>query len=186
MKTLLLALAASASILSAETPPAAPEQAPAVIVDEKIAAENRAKAKAAWDADQKSLGDKEFAEMEKDYQEINTNYKSPQVKQLLTQFIAKWKKGNRVGCATLYLAQKSGGAAQEALLKKCTEEFSDSYYLDGTQVGGLARLFLADFYKKAGKSAQVKTLATELRKEFPNAQDHSRRSITELLKAVEK
>ena len=186
MKSLLLTLAVSISTLCAQTPPTAPAKAGAAFVEEKVAAENRAKTKAAWDADQKSIGAKEFAEMEKDYQEINTNYKSPQVKQLLNQFIAKWKKGNRVGCATLYLAQKSGGADQEQLLKKCSGDFSDSYYLDGSQVGGLSRLFLASYYKKAGKTAQAKALADELRKDFPNAQDHSRRSLIELLSEVEK
>ena len=185
----VLAVAAwfgSTSPTYAQTPAAPVAKAAEGTVSETEAAANRAKAKEAWNQDRKTLGANEFADLEKEYQEINTNYKTPQIKALLQKFIDKWKTGNRVGCATLYLAQKSGGEARETLLKKCVGEFSDSYYLDGTQVGGLGRLFLADFYKQAGKPDEVKKLATELRKDFPTAQDHSRHRIVDLLEQLEK
>ncbi len=64
--------------------------------------------------------------------------------------------------------------------------FHEAINLDGTQVGGLGRLFLADFYKQAGKADEVTKLAAELRKDFPAAQDHSRHRVAELLKQLEK
>lgn len=151
---------------------------------EKVFAANRAQAKKAWDEDIKTFG-KDFADLEKEYQEINANYKSQQIKELLTKFIEKWKKGNRVGCATLYLAQKSGGELREKLLLQCAGEFSDAWYLDGTQVGGLGRLYLASHYKKAGKQDEVKKLVEEIRKDFATSQNHSREMIVDALKELE-
>ena len=169
------------SSMAADAPPATP-----ALVSDKDLSENKTKAKEAWATDQKKLGAKEFAEMEKEYQEINTNYKSPQVKDLLTKFIEKWKTGNRVGCATLYLAQKSSGETRETLLKKCVGEFSGAFYLDGTQVGGLGRLFLAGYYKQTNKPDEMKKLVAELKKDFSGAQDHGRRSVVQMLGDLEK
>ncbi len=170
----------------AEDPPATPEKAAVATVDEKDASENRAKAKVAWNTDRKTLSAEQFAEMEKEYQEINQNFKAPNVKDLLTKFIEKWKKGNRVGCATLYLAQKTGGPGREELLKKCVGEFSDCYYLNGAQVGGMGRLYLAMYYKQAGKADDAKKLAAELKKDFANAQNHSRQKVVALLGDLDK
>ena len=165
---------------------AAPEAAPVPpdAAKEKLFAANRSKAKTAWDQDTKTFS-KDFTELENEYQEINANCKSAQIKDLLTKFIEKWKKGNRVGCATLYLAQKSGGELREKLLLQCVGEFSDAWYLDGTQVGGLGRLYLASHYKKAGKAEQVKKLVEEIRKDFATSQNHSREMIVDALKELE-
>ena len=165
---------------------AAPEAAQAApdVAKEKLFAANRAKAKIAWDKDMKTFA-KDFTELEKEYQGINAKYKSPEIKGLLTKFIEKWKTGNRVGCATLYLAQKSGGESREKLLKQCVGEFSDAWYLDGTQVGGLGRLYLASFYKQSGKLEEVKKLVTEIHKDFATSQDHSRNLIIDMMKELE-
>ena len=182
---LSLLLGMSPSVISAD-PPAAAEKSAVVTVDEKQAAENRAKAKVAWNSDRQKLSADQFSEMEKEYQEINQNFKAPNVKELLAKFIEKWKTGNRVGCATLYLAQKSGGPAREELLKKCVGEFSDNYYLNGAQVGGMGRLFLAGYYRQTGRVDEAKKLAAELRKDFANAQNHQRQSVVALLADIEK
>ncbi len=181
LAALTLLLSAAPPLMLGDTPPPA-----AGTVTDAESTANKAKAKTAWATDQKKLGAKEFTEMEKEYQEINTNYKMPEVKDLLEKFIAKWKTGNRVGCATLYLAQKSSGETRETLLKKCAGEFSDTWYLDGTQVGGLGRLYLASHYKKTGKADETTKLVAELKKDFPAAQDHSRRRLVDQLAELEK
>lgn len=165
---------------------AAPEAAPVQpdAAKGRLFAANRAKAKVAWDQDMKTFA-KDFTELEKEYQEINQKYKSPEIKDLLAKFIEKWKTGNRVGCATLYLAQKSGGELREKLLLQCAGEFSDAWYLDGTQVGGLGRLYLASHYKKAGKPDEVKRLVEEIRNDFATSQNHSREMIVDALKELE-
>ena len=118
--------------------------------------------------------------------EINKNYKAPNVKESLEAFIKKWKDGNRVGCATLYLAQKSGGSEREKLLEKCVKDYSDAYYLNGCAVGGLSRLYLASYYQQNGKASAAKKLVEEIKKNYAEAEDHSGRLIVDQLGDLEK
>ncbi|RYD28893.1 MAG: hypothetical protein EOP86_22440, partial [Verrucomicrobiaceae bacterium] len=129
----------SLSPLSAQLPPRAGDpkkeektpEPPSERDRERIRERNQRKAQEAWARDKKKRSAKDYAAMESEYQNINTNFKSPEVKTLLNDFIKKWKDGNRVGCATMYLAQKSGGDEREKLLETCVKKFSDAYYLDG-------------------------------------------------------
>ena len=84
----------------------------------------------------------------------------------------------------MYLAQKSGGAEREALLKTAIKDFSDSYYLDGCCVGGLARLYLASYYKQNGKDKEAEQLIAEIEKDYKDAQDHSGKPILDAARAV--
>ena len=153
---------------------------------ERIRTRNHRKAQEAWARDQKKRNAKQYAEMESEYQEINKNFKAPNVKELLEAFIKKWKDGNRVGCATMYLAQKSGGAEREKLLEKCVKDYSDAYYLNGCAVGGLSRLFLASHYQQNGKASAAKKLVEEIEKNYAEAADHSGRLIVDQLRELKK
>jgi hypothetical protein len=144
---------------------------------ERIYQRNHRKAEEAWAEEKKKRSARDYAQMETEYQEINKNYKGPNVKELLSAFIKKWKDGNRVGCATLYLAQKSGGAEKEKLLETCIKKYSDAYYLNGCSVGGLARLQMASWCLENGKKAEAKKLIEEIEKSYADAQDHSRNII---------
>ncbi|HEX2747281.1 MAG TPA: hypothetical protein VHM91_04710 [Verrucomicrobiales bacterium] len=153
---------------------------------ERIRTRNKRKAEEAWAEDKKKRSAKDYAQMESEYQEINKNFKAANVKDLLEAFIKKWKDGNRVGCATMYLAQKSGGAEREKLLETCIKKFSDAYYLDGCSVGGLARLFQASSYQQSGKAAEAKKLIAEIEKSYDDAQDHSGNIIGDQAAALKK
>jgi hypothetical protein len=153
---------------------------------ERIRTRNRRKAEEAWARDQKKRNSKQYAEMETEYQQINKNFKAPNVKELLESFIKKWKDGNRVGCATMYLAQKSGGAEREKLLEKCIKEFSDAYYLDGCSVGGLSRLYLASYYRQNGKDSAATKLIEDLEKNYADAADHGGQLLVDQLGELKK
>jgi hypothetical protein len=153
---------------------------------ERIRTRNKRKAEEAWAEDKKKRSAKDYAQMESEYQEINKNFKAANVKDLLEAFIKKWKDGNRVGCATMYLAQKSGGAEREKLLETCIKKFSDAYYLDGCSVGGLARFFQASSYQQSGKAAEAKKLIAEIEKSYDDAQDHSGNIIGDQAAALKK
>ncbi|MCB1097927.1 MAG: hypothetical protein R3F19_19745 [Verrucomicrobiales bacterium] len=153
---------------------------------ERLHKRNKRNAETAWAKDEKKMSKKEFAEMERDYQQINKNYKASDIKEVIGNFLKKYKEGNRVGCATLYLAQKSSGDAREALLKTAIENFSDSYYLDGCNVGGLARLYLASYYKQTGKNSDAERLIAEIKKDYKDAQDHSGKPILDAAQALAK
>jgi hypothetical protein len=144
---------------------------------DRIYQRNKRKADEAWAEDKKKRSAKDYSQLETEYQEINKNYKGPNVKDLLAAFIKKWKDGNRVGCATLYLAQKSGGAEKEKLLETCIKKYSDAYYLNGCSVGGLARLQMASLCLANGKKSEAKKLVEEIEKSWADAQDHNRNII---------
>ncbi len=153
---------------------------------QRIRDRNRRKAQEAWAQDKKKRSAKEYAEMESEYQEINKNFKAANVKDLLEAFIKKWKDGNRVGCATLYLAQKTGGPGREKLLQTCIDEFSDTYYLNGCSVGGLSRLFMASWYQQNGKASQAKKVIEEIEKSYADAQDQIGNIIGDLASELKK
>lgn len=151
---------------------------------EKALRTNDRAAQEAMARDAKLFNNKEFSQLEADYQAASARYREPDAVEALQKFLARWTKGNRVGCATLYLAQKSCGPEREKLLQECIEKYSDCYYLNGCQVGGLARLFLLDSLKAAGKQTEADKLLAEIKDKYALANDHSGRLIIEILEAT--
>jgi TolA-binding protein len=93
--------------------------------------------------------------------------------QLLDSIVVQYPRLNRAGCAQLYRAQQERGEAKERLLKDCIARFANCYYGDGTQVGPYAMLQLAVLYQKQGKTAEAEQLFAGIRKQYPDAVDHS-------------
>ena len=153
---------------------------------ERMHKRNQRNAERAWAIDQKKMKRDEFRQMEIDYQEINDKYKEPEIKEIIERFLLKYKEGNRVGCALMYLAQKTGGPDRETLLLRAIEEHSDAYYLNGCNVGGMARLYLASLYMREGKKAEAERWIAEIEKDFDDAQDHSGKPIVEMARALRK
>jgi len=148
---------------------------------ERMRKRNHRHAQEAWARDKKNFRSKKFEEMEKDYQEINDKYREPESAEIIERFLKKYKTGNRVGCATMYLAQKSRGKDRENLLKKAIADFSDCYYLNGCCVGGIARLYLAGYYQQTGDKSEAEKLVKEIEKDYATAQDHRKNPIIDQL-----
>lgn len=185
MKTILIGLLACGFVAVVQPSPARDKDDKAVkklseSQIERMHKRNKRKAEEAWARDAKKRSRDEMAAMEKDYQEINAKYKDPEIMEILERFLKKYKEGNRVGCATMYLAQKSGSATREKVLQKAIDDFSDAYYLDGCNVGGLARLYLASHYKKMGDDRKAEKLIDEIEKDYEDAQDHSGKPIIDM------
>lgn len=164
---------------------AAPKAASAVTErkKEKALRDNDRAAQEAMARDAKLFNAREFRELESDYQAASARYREADAKTVLETFLKKWTKGNRVGCATLYLAQKSGGEEREKLLRECIEKYNECYYLNGCQVGGLARLHLWDALKGAGKTAEADKLMVELKDKYSLCNDHTGRLLIEIVDA---
>lgn len=150
---------------------------------EQALRENKRAAQEAMARDAKTFRGKELRELETEYQVINDRYRDPEITDLLKAFLGKWDKGNRVGCSKLYLAKKSRGAEREALLRECITEFSDCYYLNGCQVGALARLHLWNDLKQAGKTEEADKLLAELKSKFALANTHTGELIIDLIES---
>ncbi|GAA5121558.1 hypothetical protein JIN84_00895 [Luteolibacter yonseiensis] len=140
---------------------------------ERAAEENKDKARDAWQKDGKKLKGDELESMEGLYQKANENPRTPENQELLKQVIEKYPKSNRAGCAACYIGQFSRDPDESReYLEMAIKEYSDCYYLNGTSVGGWARLLLAGKEKQRGDAAKAKKLMEEIRKDYATATDH--------------
>lgn len=184
MKLLSKLVLVTTVVLATACPVAAADKPASAITErkrEKALRENDRAAEEAMARDVKIFNGKEFRELEADYQAASARFREADAKAALETFLTKWTKGNRVGCATLYLAQKSSGEQKEKLLRECIEKHSDCYYLNGAQVGGLARLFLWDFLKGAGRADEAAKMLAEIQEKFALCNDHSGRLLADIV-----
>jgi TolA-binding protein len=153
--------------------------AAAAVEKNKLAARDRAR------RDSETYSEEERREIESLYQVANKNWRSPEAVDSLEKLIANYDKANRTGCAVLYLGQMSEGEKRLEYLRKAVADFSDCYYFNGCQVGGYARLVLADTLAKAGKKDEAMQLIEELRADYPTATDHGGRLIGDVITKID-
>ncbi len=94
------------------------------------------------------------------------------------EFVEEFPESNRAGCTVQYLGQMIPGDERVAYFEKAIEEYSDSWYGDGVEVGAYARFYLAHHYLKNGKKAMADKLFQELQDLYPDAIRHNGRLIS--------
>ncbi len=147
----------------------------------KILEQNKQAARVRGRKDREIYSAKQLREIETLYQVANKNWRSSEAIQSLETLIAKYDKANRTGCAVLYLGQMSKGEQRLKYLQTAAEDFSDCYYYDGCQVGGYARLILADTLMALERKKEANQCLAEIRKDFSNATDHKGRLLISLI-----
>jgi hypothetical protein len=137
---------------------------------ERAMEDNRKKAREAWQKDERQFKADELSAMEQLYQKANENPRTPEAQEMLKELIKKYPKSNRAGCAALYIGQFSRDAGESGkYLELAIKDYSDCYYLNGTSVGGWARMLMAG----RENGAKAKKLKEEIRKDYPDATNHS-------------
>lgn len=144
----------------------------------------RARAQARMRRDLETFTREQLREIEQLYQSVNQNLRAPESRGRLQELIDKYPASNRAGCAALYLAQISGEADREILLKQAVERYADAWYGDGTQVGPMARAYLASFYQKQQRQEEAVATARAIATETPDAVDHQGRRIVDMLRGM--
>ncbi len=172
----VLATIIFAQSLQAADPPPAREPVPQAQRDKLVA-----KAKERARRDTKKYSREQLQEAEQLYQVANKNWRTVEAKVSLEKMVQKYPDINRTGCAVLYLAQYSKGEAREKLLKDAVEKYGDCFYLDGCQVGGLARYFLGMQYRESGRDDKAKQTFNEIRNQYADAIDHKGVLIVSML-----
>lgn len=122
--------------------------------------------------DNKHYTKKELSDASSLYQVANREWKSEKTIANLKIVLKKYPKCNRAGCAALYLGQMLTGNAKEKYYKVAIEQYSDSFYGDGVQVGAYARFLVAEYYKENNQDAEAAGLLEEIKKLYPDAIDH--------------
>lgn len=147
----------------------------------KLVEQNKQAARARAAKDRETYSAEQLREIEQLYQVANRNWRSPEAVASLEQLIGKFDKANRTGCAVLYLGQMSEGEQRLKYLRRAIEQFSDCYYFDGCQVGGYARLVLADTLAGLGQKDEAAKLLADVRKDYQNATDHRGRRLIDVI-----
>ena len=133
--------------------------------------------------DRTKYTDIQLSEAESLYQVANQKWGTPEANDSLQAMIKKYPDINRTGCAVLYIAQKSEGAARAKYLQDCIEKYNDCMYGDGVQVGVLARFLLAADYQSKGEKEKAAALYSELKTKYAEAVDHGGNLLTDSIKA---
>lgn len=168
-----------ATIAATLSPLAVPAQQPAEAKKpsdaklERIHRNNKRNAEEMMARDSRVVSARDMNDLEQTYQIANRSPRTPEGIEALKKVVEKYPKSNRAGCAALYLGRWTQGDDQERYLKLAIDQYSKSYYLDGTSVGGYARVILGQLYKQAGKEAEANKLLDEVRKDYADAQTHS-------------
>lgn len=144
----------------------------------------RATAQARMRRDLDTFTREQLREIEQLYQSANKDLKAPESRGRLQELIDKYPASNRAGCAALYLAQLSPEADREAMLKQAIDRHADAWYGDGTQVGPMARAYLAALYQKQQRQEEAAAVARAIATETPDAVDHRGRRIIDVLRGL--
>lgn len=144
----------------------------------------RASAQVRMRRDLETFTREQLREIEQLYQSANQNLRAPESRGRLQELIDKYPASNRAGCAALYLAQMSGDNDREVLLKQAIEQHADAWYGDGSQVGPLARAYLASLYQKHQRQDEAAVIARAVAAETPDAVDHQGRRIVDVMKGI--
>jgi vacuolar-type H+-ATPase subunit E/Vma4 len=158
------------------------------LIEQARMQQRRDKAKAAARArmrqDRGKYSPEVLGEVEQLYQTANKNWRSPEAVAALEKLVNEYPDLNRTGCATLYLGQMSQGTDKVDYLTQAMNDFGDSYYGDGVNVGAYAGFLLACYHHQNGDYDQADAIFKNLRDEQPDAIDHQGRSLVDLIDEI--
>ncbi len=132
--------------------------------------QRRASERAARDAD--VYTHEQLGAIETIYQEARKKLSAAEKEEAYATLAARYPLANRTGCAMLFSARAGEGAVRERKLREVIASWSDCHYLDGTSVGGVARLVLARDLIAAGRKGEAVILLDELERDFTGCIDH--------------
>lgn len=159
--------------------PTVPKSSPGASLDQL-----RATAQTRMRRDLETFTPEQMREIETLYQSANRNLRAPESRGRLQELVDKYPASNRAGCAALYLAQGAGDHDREVLLKQVIDRHADAWYGDGTQVGPMARAFLASWYVKQKEQEEAVATARAILADTPDAIDHQGRRLVDILKGM--
>ncbi len=153
-----------------------PVQTPA---EEKAQLENKKKAKARALEDDKYYTSQERRELAELYMSWYKTKKVNEQKAIAQKFLRRYPKANAAGWVQLNLAHISPRQEEIKLLKQAIKDYNDCYYLNGVQVGALARSRLVKCLNRIGKKEEAEKYLRELKESYPTATDYYGKFFTE-------
>ena len=130
--------------------------------------------------DRAKFAQDQLVEVEKLFAVVTQKGGTPEAKNSMDKLIKDFPECNRTGCAMLYTAQRAQGEERVKLLNECVDKYGDCFYRDGVQVGAFARYVLARECLAKGDAKKADALASEIKRNFPGAIDHSGNMLLDL------
>lgn len=134
-------------------------------------------------AEERRFSAEQLREIERLYQEAKRADTGEGLARGFQPLLDRFPSANRTGCAILLMARVTQGEAREALLKRAIREHGDACFLDGTNVGGVARLMLAQDAGAAGRADEARRLRDEIAKGFSNELDFGAVPLVDVISA---
>lgn len=133
------------------------------------------------EADQRRFTAEQLREIEGMYQSAKQAAVTDEMAAAFQPLMEKYPAANRTGCAVLLLARLKTGAGRTDLLQRAIKEHGDAYFLDGTNVGGVARLMLAQDAETAGRDADARRWRDEIRRDYAGELDFGAVPLVDIL-----
>ncbi|MDB4673534.1 M56 family metallopeptidase [Verrucomicrobiales bacterium] len=131
---------------------------------------NISKARARSNEDRSRLGATKFRELEQTYQATKKIGDHGNAVSAMKELILTFPKSNRAGCSAIYIARLlQPGAERSDWLARCTENWGECYFLDGTSIGALARKLQAEDLLAIGDRTSAQNIYTAIAEQFPGA-----------------
>ena len=134
-------------------------------------------------AEEQRFSAEQLREIERLYQEAKKAGTGEELVREFQPLLDRFPSANRTGCAVLLMARVSQGEARKALLTRAIQHHGDACFLDGTNVGGVARLMLAQDAEAAGRTADALRWKDEIEKSFPHELDFGAVPLVDVIKA---
>ncbi|MBK8035650.1 MAG: M48 family metalloprotease [Verrucomicrobiaceae bacterium] len=129
-------------------------------------------------ADEARFSVAELREIERLYQEAKQKETGVDIAAAFAPLIERFPASNRAGCAVLLLARLSSGPERAALLARAASQHAGDYFLDGTNVGGVARLMQA---QDAQDPAEARKWREEILSRFAEELDFGAVPLADLI-----
>ncbi|RYD28892.1 MAG: M56 family metallopeptidase [Verrucomicrobiaceae bacterium] len=143
-----------------------------------------AAARARANRDTERYSPEELHAMELIYQEAKKRPDFDSMIPAMQPLFDRFPASNRAGCAALYLGRRLEGEERARLLTWAADSAGDCLFLDGTTVGGLARILLARDALTAGRPDEAAARLREARASHADGIDFEGNSIADLADAL--
>lgn len=133
------------------------------------------------EADHDRYTKEQLSRLEEVYLRAGRQRGEQQSLELLREVVEGYPESNRAGCAAVTLGARllEQGQLDEAerYLLRARDEWDDSFYGDGVQVGAMARVRLADVYSLQDRTSDAQSMVEEVLERYPDAVDHNGRPL---------
>jgi len=127
-----------------------------------------------YEEDKKNFSEIQLNDLEETYQIANKKFNTQEAIDTLVQLVNEenFTGANRIGCALIYLGQMVELDQKEEYLLRAKNEYSNSWYGDGVNVGAYSTYLLYFYYQYIEDFINAEKMKNEIEDKFLKYIDH--------------